>query len=401
MTNSARRQGDQAPRPSLGELIERSSDLKRGLVDYVQGPRFKRQLGAALLQAAGPEHVLDEARTISVIDGFALQHRLPDGRTPVERYAANRPDLPAVEREMLLGWRDVVEGVFEVRGRDGDALLLLNLIDDLEYRTYSNAGRKALRGAAKGGFVIGRIAPIAPYPGTWLISGGLSYFRKADGCPEIAQIALEVAAERPELVFRNPHKIEQGWEQMRRDREAFIAYFGSDHVVLPPGETQDRLSAFHRHRWQTTRAELGEHDPTEPAPEQLSFQLPEDLAEAGTVGVVYDATEGMNFYRDYGLLEALFDDPALAASRGHADLLRTYLRDESISPLPFQRLAGAHPDTVDTVIRKVLRKPGFTWTEHGEALLRRHKPEFYGREPRPGVSVIGDRLAELVAAGRR
>ena len=33
----------------------------------------------------------------------------------------------------------------------------------------------------------------------------------------------------------------------------------------------------------------------------------------------------------------------------------------------------AHPDTVDAVFRKILRKRDFTWAEHGEALMRRRK----------------------------
>jgi hypothetical protein len=65
--------------------------------------------------------------------------------------------------------------------------------------------------------------------------------------------------------------------------------------------------------------------------------------------------------------------------------------------LPLRRLAVAYPETVDAVFRKVLRKPGFTWAEHGEALLRRRKPWYYEHEPRPGVSVIGARFAELAA----
>ena len=29
---------------------------------------------------------------------------------------------------MLLGWRDPVEGIFEIRSRNGDAIILLNLL---------------------------------------------------------------------------------------------------------------------------------------------------------------------------------------------------------------------------------------------------------------------------------
>ena len=37
-------------------------------------------------------------------------------------------------------------------------------------------------------------------------------------------------------------------------------------------------------------------------------------------------------------------------------MLRGYLRSETIGPLPFRRLAAAHPDTADAVLQKVLRK---------------------------------------------
>ncbi|MEV8392680.1 MULTISPECIES: hypothetical protein [unclassified Streptomyces] len=70
------------------------------------------------------------------------------------------------------------------------------------------------------------------------------------------------------------------------------------------------------------------------------------------------------------MLRDLFTDPALAGRGRHQDLLRTYLREESITPLPIRRLAAAHPESTDVAFRKLLRKPGFTWSEHGEALLR-------------------------------
>ncbi|MFG2680694.1 hypothetical protein [Streptomyces sp. NPDC048392] len=129
------------------------------------------------------------------------------------------------------------------------------------------------------------------------------------------------------------------------------------------------------------------------------FELPQELTDSDSIGVIYDEVDGLNFYADYGMLRELFADPALAGRRRYQDLLRTYLREESIAPLPIRRLAAAHPETADAVFRKLLRKPGFTWSEHGEALLRRRKPWYYANEPRPGVSVIGDRLSAL-AVGR-
>jgi hypothetical protein len=125
------------------------------------------------------------------------------------------------------------------------------------------------------------------------------------------------------------------------------------------------------------------------------FEFPAELADADTIGVVYDEIDGLNFYNDYGMLRELFADPALAADKRYSDVLRGYLGAETVGPLPIRRLALAHPETADAVFRKVLRKPSFTWADHGEALLYRRKAWYYEHEPRPGISVIGARLKEL------
>jgi hypothetical protein len=384
----------------LAVLIERSAELKRDLVDFACSPRLERSLAAAMFEA-GLEEVA-EADAIGTIDRFALQYRLPDGKTVVDRFVASRPDLDAADREMLLGWRDPVEGIFEIRGRDGDAIILLNLLDDLEYRTYSNMGRAPFRQLPRGGFVHARLVPIRPVPGVWLVSGTMSSYAKSGGA-EIAQAALEAATRRPELVFRNPEKIEQGWKQMRADRVEFVEFFGGDELVLPPAEVEERLNAFYRHQQEAALA----RQPARRRPRNLpgldvpAFELPPDLADADTIGIIYDETDGLNFYSEYGMLRDLFGNPALAADKRYADALRGYLRSETIAPLPLQRLAAAHPDTVDAVFRKILRRRDFTWAEHGEALMRRRKAWYYQHEPRPGVTVIGDRLLELAYGDRR
>ena len=379
-------------------LIERSAELKRDLVDFACSPRLERALAAAILEAGLDE--LEEADAISTIDWFALQYRMRDGRTVVDRFVASRPDLDAADREMLLGWRDPVEGIFEIRSKDRDAIILLNLIDDLEYRTYSNMGPAFLRQLPKGGFVHARLVPIHPVPGAWLISGMMTTYRKSDA-EYIAKVALELATKQPELVFRNPEKVEQGWKQMREDRAGFVAFFGRDELVLPPAEAGERLNAYYRQRQEAALAwKPGRRRPPNlPGLDVPIFEFPPGL-DADTVGVIFDDVDGLNIYPDYGMLRDLFGDPVLAADKRYAEVLRGYLGSETIAPLPLQRLAAAHPDTVDAVFRKILRKRDFTWAEHGEALMRRRKAWYYEREPRPGVSVIGDRLLELAFGGR-
>jgi hypothetical protein len=384
----------------LAVLIERSAELKRDLVDFACSPRLKRSLAAAMLDA-GLEEV-EEADAIGTIDRFVLQYRLPDGKTVVDRFLAGRPDLDAADREMLLGWRDPVEGMFEIRSKDGDAIVLLNLLDDLEYRTYSNMGGAVFRRLPRGGFLHARLVPIRPVPGVWLVSGTMSSYPKS-GAAQVARATLEEATRRPELVFRNPEKVEQGWKQMREDRAAFVEFFDGDELVLPPAEAEKRLNAYYRHQQEAALARRAARPrpPNLPGLDVPAFEFPPGLADADTVGIIYDETDGLNFYPEYGMLRDLFDDPTLAADRRYADVLRGYLRSETIAPLPLQRLAAAHPDTVDAVFRKILRRRDFTWAEHGEALMRRRKAWYYRSEPRPGVTVIGDRVLELAFGGLR
>lgn len=71
---------------------------------FAQSPRFARRLDAALFEMADRIGYLDEVEAVAAIDYFALQHRLSDGRTVLERFVAQqRPALADDEREMLLG----------------------------------------------------------------------------------------------------------------------------------------------------------------------------------------------------------------------------------------------------------------------------------------------------------
>ena len=78
---------------------------------------------------------------------------------------------------MLRGWRDPVEGIFEIRRKDRASLLLLNL---------------------------------------------------ESAAAQLAEIALDLATKAPALVYRNPERLKQGSERMRADRAWFMEFFGSD-----------------------------------------------------------------------------------------------------------------------------------------------------------------------------
>ncbi|MFI1972863.1 hypothetical protein BLA24_30855 [Streptomyces cinnamoneus] len=393
------------PPVDLEGLVARSGDLKSELVAFAQSPRFARRLDARLAETEDRLGFLDEGSAIATIDHFALQHRLADGSTVVERFVSQRrPPLTRDERATLLGWRDVIEGLFEVRGGDRGAVLLHNLLDDLVYRVRSNLGPRALSKLRKGMFATARLVPLHPRTDVWLVSGNLTTYPADDG-PELAQAATQTLSANPQLLRRNPEMLRKGWEMQAEARADFIALFGTDILVLDPGEARDQLREYHQHRQDKALAELDDRATAEarssgPSLDELST-LPEGLLDADTIAVICDETEGICYYADFGRLDALFTDPALVGDRAHLALLRDYLNDDSVSPMVIRRLVQRHPANADAVFRSLLRKPAFSWERDGEELLRRRKKSHYDREPLPSITPVGTRLAELLRSQRR
>jgi hypothetical protein len=295
---------------------------------------------------------------------------------------------------MLLSWRDVVEGLFEVKGREGEALLAVNLIDELPYRIRSNMGPKVFEQMPTGSFVITRLVPVGE---EWLLSGAQALI-PATSRTEIQKMATEFALKHPSLVFRNPRKLEVAWELQRKERGRFIEFFGSDLVVLPGHELAERMRAYMHFvvyeardaEGRTAAERAKELGVTAKVPE---LKLPEHLREAETVGVIYDEVEGLNFYSDFGLVEETFARPELAAERKHRQAVLGYLKEPSISPLPLRRLAARDPDRAGRVFQQVLKQPRFSWQRDGEALLRRYKASYFARPALPSIVPVGNTLA--------
>ncbi len=377
---------------TTADLVVRSGDLKRELIEYAQQPRYHQAFREALL-SQDPSVVADEQKLTMFMDHFVLQHRLRNGKTVVEQFVAARPDLPEAERELLLGWRDVVEGIFEVHHRDGDALVVENLIDDLTYRVRSNMGPAVFRCTPRRSFLITRLVPIGA---EWLISGAASVF-PASKRAHIYRIAADFALRQPALMFRNPDKLARGWELQHAERDRFVRFFGTDLIVLPGDQFADQMRQYQEFSRKELLATL-------PAPDRArrvdaptpDFTADSDLVESDTVGVIYDEVEGLNFYAEFGLVEAVFADPALLRRRLYRQRLLDYLDDDSVSPLPFRRLADRDPERASVVFQKLLRRPGFDWRTDGENLLRERKAEFFDRPPRPSISPISERLARYV-----
>jgi hypothetical protein len=369
--------------------LERAGHLKGELVAFSQQPRYDRAASEFLDRYGKGIEEFDEQRWMLLWDSFILEHRLANGRTVVEQFVAAHPQLPEPEREMLLGWQDVVQGPFEVIRRDGPALIVQSLVDELTYRVRSNMGPGIFRRTPRKSFLIARLVAVGD---EWMLSGPLNLLRAAER--DIAyRLAMDMALRTPEAVFRNPEKLDLAWKQQRADRDRFIRFFGADLVVVPGDQAQDRLTSFYAF----CREELlGRPEPDGP-PAGVAVTLPPELVESDTVALIYDETDGIGFYAEFGLVEQAFENPDLLRRRRWREHTLEYLHDDSVEPMVLRRLAERDPDKASVVFRRLLKRPKFEWNRDGEDLLREVKPGYYARPPRPRVSPVSERLAAFVA----
>ncbi|MFI6323165.1 hypothetical protein ACIBG8_36935 [Nonomuraea sp. NPDC050556] len=358
------------------DLLARATELKPQLVHYATAGQFAKELKTVLDRFFADGPAKDEASAFLPIDYFVLQHRLPTGDTVVDRFVEDNPDLDDADKRLLLGWKDVVEGVFEVKGRDllGTGVALFNLVDELTYLAHSNLGEDAFEPLEQGMFVVGRLVPLGD--GEWFISATPTVYT-ADARDTLVPVAAHVALNNPPYVFRNPDALAKARQLQAEQRRRFVAHFGSDLVVT----TGHDLTS-------TMRGYLNKLDG------HTDLDLPAHLKEAETVALIFDEVEGLGYYADFGLLEEAFADPTLLIKARYKKVLTAYLRGDAVSPVPLRRLAERDPAKASAVFARLLNKRGFEWTRSGEALLRTHKPGHFTGDRLPTVTPLTAAIAE-------
>jgi hypothetical protein len=362
-------------------LLDRAGELKREQVAFSQQPRYDRAFSEVLAQHGDGSGVLDEHRLMALWDYFVLEHRLHNGRTVVEQFVDAHADLSRQEQEMLLGWRDVVQGPFEVRRRDGPALIVVNLVDDLTYRVRSNMGTSVFRQMPCRSFLITRLIPVGE---EWMLSGPTSVLRPVER-DVASRLAFEMSLRTPGGGVPQSGEVGQGVGDPAGRPAAVIRFFGADLVVVPGDQAQQRLNEFHEFcRDEVLRTTPGAERRGGGAAAPV-VELPADLAESETVALIYDEDDGLGFYAGFGLVEAVFADPDLVRRRRYREQVLSYLHDDSVEPMVLRRLANRDPDKASVLFRRLLKRPRFDCTRDGEKLLHTVK----GRLLREGASTPG------------
>lgn len=171
--------------PEQHDLVEHCAGLKRQLVEFCLR-RFSREFEEAARESADGV-VPDETESVNLIDRFILQQPLIDGRTVVEAFVSEHPELADADCRILLGWREVVEGIFETRQLTSRAVVAANLVDGRTYQIRVIAGSAALTVLRPGCFMTARVVPLG---GDWIFTGAQRLYPSSE-----REAMLDLAAE--------------------------------------------------------------------------------------------------------------------------------------------------------------------------------------------------------------
>lgn len=367
------------------DLMERAGELKGELVNFAMSERFSRALRSLILDTVRDGIVDDEAIFSSVVEDFLFHHRLAGGDRVVERFVTDRADLPEQDKALLLGWRDDVQGMFEIGEPYGDdGVIAVNHIDELTYRIRSNMGSEGVEHLTPGMIMIGGIVPVGD---EWMISGLPRAF-PADQADRVLAGLPQLVTNHPRRVFRNPEKLAQARAMQEEQRLAFIELHGADLIVVPGAQVQSTLMALYRYVYEQAGSKSGPWTDLKLPP------LPTEWTTADTVAMIYDKEDGLGFYLDFAAARQAFADPNLIRRRRYREIISGYLRGEGVSPVPIRRLVESHPDGADRVFQRLLNKPRFSWNRDGQALLHRYKADWYAEPPLPRITPVSTALSQ-------
>lgn len=307
------------------------SSWKREIYAFAESASEELALASHALHEGTPP---TEAWT-DFLDFFSLEWVDAEGYTVVER-AVRAGRVP----EGLLRWpHEVRTALWVVDGWKADRVRLRDVATEEELDVHAPGAEADL---TRRTVLRARVVPLQDrrvFLGEPDLYGEMGVIARMD--------LMRAWQEGPEpALLARLRDLRAAFRRQREERDAFIAHFGKDEVIFSgAAEMEARLAVFVSFllnefrfpslagatRTEAWRVAKGDE------PKLVQFTLGPTLTGPGRPGVIYDDVEGVHFLPAYGE----FVDHLRGVAR-HPDLVRAYLEDPGITPLPFRR---AHETT--------------------------------------------------------
>jgi hypothetical protein len=360
-------------------------------VDYFQYVLLKKDntLKEAFFKAARKEYgdplIIDsEDQFHEFTDNFVYSYRFPDNLTVIDKFVSETSDLNEKEKAIVLGWKDPVGGIFQVKRTLPDGFVAENLINEVDYTIKpTTLPHQFVRLAKPGAFFRAKIIPVSEKE--YIFSGAQEFLDISE--KEALKVVGSFQMEHPELAFRdNEEKIKKGFELQKKDRELFVEYFGSDEVLTEGRKLPNLTSEFMNYRLSKIEKPL----PEGYKPPEMKF--PKGLLKSKDVGIIFDELSGQHYLINYGIILNILQSPDEVKIERHREDLLTYLKDETIAPHLLRRLLFKFPQNAEFIIQKILERPQFSLEKDFDSLMDEFKPSFKGKRIYPYILPISHKF---------
>ncbi|MBW2136624.1 MAG: hypothetical protein JRH06_03605 [Deltaproteobacteria bacterium] len=390
------------------EALIRIGDIKAALIAFSQRPEFREDFEEALAKRFGkPERPDSDHEWVTFQDWFVLEYELEKGETVATRFVEYYSDFMSDDvRRLVLGWGSPIEGLFEVKGRKNNGFLMKNLVNEREYYVFPTASMTSFDVKA-GDFLSARIVPAK---GFHIFSGSTNII-ESDGSEaqraKIYETAIDIQMRYPAQAFKdNEEKLKKSRESVRRQYEDFVNCFGSDEVF---GTGREILNEYQRF---LDYVIFRKKDPETGLPIATAYEkktgrpyrpitvgLPEAVLNSQDVGMLCDPVEGISFLIQYRHFIDVFQHPERHIGKEETkDLVLDYLESDSISDVPFRRVAKKFPGNFSRVIAYYGDQEGF-FSRNIEDLMMEFKPNSFDKLPGM-VSVLDSEMARLARSAK-
>lgn len=368
----------------LASLLTQCAKLKRRLAEHVW-TRFGDDLRPLLLRHSRGSKCVTEIDITLVTNDFIHTFKGDNGETVIDSFVANSPGLSDSDRRIVLGWKESVIGVFEVKEWRGQVLHIHNLVDDLDYCAVANEPSDETRqrlGTA--GFIYSRLDQLGDY---WMFSGLQSLLNASERRTAFG-MAARLAQQCPAFFFRNPAHLEQGRTQDRALYERFIAQFGAPWVVGTRVEVERQWRDF----------ALAKVVGADREKLEKTLCLPKKLYSTETVGMIADPQAGMYFVEDFGRFLDALETPSVALEPRNREVVLGYLESAGVAPSVFSLCAEHRPAQLNAMLAVALGRPGFDWLRDGDGVVRERNPEYLEAARFPSSLPMNNDLADGLRA---
>lgn len=379
---------------ALQTLMDKSAELKGALVGYATSPGFKKRLAARFQSLAGTG--LSQENAIYEAIESIIYDRGPGSEPLIDRFLRTNKALGTDDRAIYESWRDHgIFGIFKVIEHKNERMLLRNLIDELDYPTYSSQGSEAISTVTVNGYVMTRIVPIGT---VYTLSGTSKNFGPQDTNTAYSMAAKLLRLDHS-LPFRNPAKLAKASATVANQHRIFTELFGSTTII---GTGAHMIDAYRKFLLTCTQEsvlaeESIENTTVDGADLAPDASFPAGFAQREGVRLSHHPLKGAVFLVDYDVLESAHATPPERADDPGAEVLRGYLEDAQIPAFVLQALAEGHPATVDELYQVALGRPDFSWPHDGAALLRKYKSAVIDRDEMPRIAMVPTHLAQAFA----